>query len=70
MHRHLQALDDALELEGLASEGMVSAVASSGSHHLRPPVPRHKICCKEKDGRKVLFAAATLEIITRTNVGF
>lgn len=55
-HRHLQALDDALELEGLAPEGVVSAVASGGSHHLRPPVPRHKICCKEKDGKEDLSA--------------
>lgn len=54
-HRHSQALDDALELEALAPEGVVSAVASSRSHHLRPPVPQHRVGCKEKDGHKLLY---------------
>lgn len=59
-HRHSQAFDDALKLEGLAPEGVVSAVASSRSHHLRPPVPWHKIGCKEKDGCKVLYVCTSV----------
>lgn len=38
-HRHSQALDNALKLHSLAPEDVVSAVASSRSHHLRPLVP-------------------------------
>lgn len=41
--RHSQALDYALQLESLAPESVVSAVASSGSHHLGPPVPHHRV---------------------------
>lgn len=53
--RHSQALDDALKLEGLAPEGVVSAVASSRPHHLRPPVPQDRVSCKEKDGHELLY---------------
>lgn len=53
--KHSQALDDALKLEGLAPEGVISAVASSRSHHLRPPVPQHRVGCKEKDGCELLY---------------
>lgn len=53
-HRHSQALDDALKLEGLTPEGVVSAVASSRFHHLRPPVPQHRVGCKDKDGHELL----------------
>lgn len=38
-HRNSQALDNALKLYSLAPEGVVSAVASSRSHHLGPLVP-------------------------------
>lgn len=48
----LQALDYALKLNGLAPEGIVSAVASSRSHHLGPPVPQHRVSCKKRNGNK------------------
>lgn len=48
-------MDDALKLEGLAPEGVVSAVASSRPHHLRPPVPQDRVSCKEKDGHELLY---------------
>lgn len=50
--RHSQALDDALKLNGLALESMVSAVASSGSHHDGPPVPQHRVGWKERRKHK------------------
>lgn len=42
-------MDDALKLNGLPPEGMVSAVASSRSHHVGPPVPQHGVGWKERE---------------------
>lgn len=42
-HKHPQALDDALQLHGLAPEGVVSTVASSRPHHVGPPFPQHRV---------------------------
>lgn len=40
---HSQALDDALQLDGLAPEGVVSAVAPGRPHHLGPLVPHDRV---------------------------
>lgn len=48
--RYLQALDDALKLYGLAPEGMVSAAASSRSHHVGPPVPQYGVGWRKRSG--------------------
>lgn len=49
-HRHSQALDNALKLNGLAPERMVSAVASSRSHHVGPPVPQYGVGWRNRGG--------------------
>lgn len=50
IRRHSQALDDALKLNGLAPEGMVSAMASSRSHHVGPPVPQYRVGWRKRGG--------------------
>lgn len=52
MASNSQALDDALKLNGLALEGMVSAVASNGSHHVGPPVPRYGVGWRKRGGNR------------------
>lgn len=47
-HGHSQALDDALQLDGLAPEGVVSAVAPGRPHHLGPLVPHHRVGWRRK----------------------
>lgn len=49
-HRHSQALDDALKFHSLAPEGVVSAVASSRSHHLGPLAPYYRVGWRKKGG--------------------
>ncbi len=49
-HTHSQALGDALKLNSLAPEGVVSAVASSRSHHLGPPVPQYRVGWRKRGG--------------------
>ena len=40
-HRHSQALDDTLKLQGLTPEGVISAVDPDRSHHLGTLVPNY-----------------------------
>lgn len=49
-HRHSQALDDALKLQGLAPEGVVSGMNSSRSHHLGPLVSYYWVGCRKRSG--------------------
>lgn len=52
-HRHSQALDDALKVNGLAPEGVVRALAPSRSHHVGPLVPRDGVGWKKETKRGV-----------------
>lgn len=49
---HSQALDDALQLDGLAPEGVVSAVAPGRPHHLGPLVPHDRVGWEKEKGKK------------------